>query len=91
LAHSRSARKRIRQNAQQRLRNRSAKSSLRTSIKSFRKAVQQDDVAAAGAALRTVQKKADTIAGKGMVHRKTAARIKSRLSRKLRQMQTSAS
>ena len=90
MAHSISVRKRIRQNAQQRLRNRSAKSSLRTAIKRFRKAVETGNAEAAAAAYRAVQKKADTIARKGIVHRKAAARIKSRLSHTLHKMSPAA-
>lgn len=90
MAHSLSAKKRIRQNAAARLRNRGAKSALRTSIKRFAAAVKSADADAAGAAFVSVQKKADTIARKGVVHRKTAARITSRLSRQLHALQKPA-
>lgn len=86
MAHSKSAKKRIRQNAAARLRNRSAKSALRTTIKKFQSAVKQNDSVAADAAYKDVQKKVDTNARKGVVHKGTAARIKSRLSAKLKQV-----
>jgi small subunit ribosomal protein S20 len=88
LAHSISAKKRIRQNSKERLRNRSKKSALRTNIKKFHAAVASGDNEAAQAAFAVVQKQADTIARKGVVHQKTAARIKSRLSHSLNSLQT---
>jgi len=83
LAHSKSAKKRIRQNARRRLRNRSARSALRTAIKKFRAAVTAGDADTARAAYLAVQKRADTVAGKGIIKKQTAARIKSRLAAKL--------
>lgn len=83
MAHSKSAKKRIRQNARGRLRNRSTKSALRTTVKKFDAAVKQGDAEAAGEAFRKVQKKADATARKGIVHKKTAARLKSRLAARL--------
>ena len=83
MAHSKSARKRIRQNAKGRLRNRSAKSALRTSIKKLKAAVDKGETDAAAKLLKVVQKTADKTVGKGIVHRKTSARIKSRLARKV--------
>jgi small subunit ribosomal protein S20 len=87
LAHSDSARKRIRQNVKRRLRNRSSKSALRTAIKRFRSTVAGGDAEAARAAYAAVQKKADTVARKGIIHAKTAARIKARLARHLQDLQ----
>jgi len=88
LAHSRSAKKRIRQNAKQRLRNRSAKSALRTAIKKFRAAVKKGDAQSAAQAYRAAQKKVDTTARKGIIHKGTAARVKSRLAAKLNSLQS---
>jgi len=86
LAHSKSARKRIRQNARRRLRNRSAKSALRTAIKKFRAALDSGDVAAASQAFRVVQERVDKTASKGIVHKRTAARIKARLAERLNRL-----
>ncbi len=90
MAHSRSARKRIRQNARRRLRNRSAKSTLRTAIKRFRSAVSAGDKAAAEEAYRHVQKTSDKTVRKGIVKKGTASRIKSRLSKHLHEMEAAA-
>lgn len=90
MAHSKSARKRIRQNATSRLRNRSAKSALRTTIKKFTTAVASGDKDAAAAKLRAAQKDVDKTASRGIIHKKSAARIKSRLTAKLGKMKAGA-
>ena len=79
MAHSKQARKRIRQNAARRLRNRSVKSSLRTAVKKFKATVQSGDAEAVAAAYKSVQKRADKTARKGIIAKGTAARMKSRL------------
>ena len=84
MPHSKSAKKRVRQNVADRLRNRSAKSALRTSIKKFKSAVKQGDTNAAGEMYKTVQQTVDGTARKGMVHKRTAARVKSRLAAELK-------
>jgi len=81
LAHSKSAKKRIRQNAVRRLRNRQAKSSLRTTVKKF--SVDAADAAAAAAAYRIVQKKLDQAVAKGILRKGAADRMKSRLAASL--------
>jgi small subunit ribosomal protein S20 len=83
LAHSPSARKRVRQNAARRLRNRQAKSALRTSVKKFTGAVGTGDAAAAALAYRAVQKKLDQAVAKGVVRKGTADRMKSRLAARI--------
>jgi len=88
LAHSKSAKKRIRQNAKERLRNRSTKSALRTTIKKFNAALKTGEVESAAAAYKAVQKKVDTTARKGIVHKGTAARVKSRLAARLSKLKS---
>jgi len=80
LAHSRSAKKRVRQNERRRLRNRVARSALRSAVKRFRAAASAGDLATARAIYAIIQKRADTIARKGIIPAKRAARIKSRLA-----------
>ena len=87
MAHSASAKKRIRQNVASRLRGHSAKSALRTAIKKFRTAVQSGDAAAATAAFHAVQKKVDRGAARNILRKGTAARIKSRLCANLTALQ----
>ncbi len=77
---NKSAEKRERQEAKRRLRNRMAKSTMRTAIKKFDAAVAAGDKAAAEKAMAESNKLLDTVAGKGIIHRNTAARKKSRLA-----------
>jgi small subunit ribosomal protein S20 len=83
LAHSKSAKKRIRQNAAHRLRNRQAKSALRTTVKKMTLAAGAADAAAATAAYRSVQKKLDQAVAKGILRKGAADRVKSRLAASL--------
>jgi len=75
------AKKALRQNAKNRLLNRSQRSALRTSIKKCRAAAVGTDAAAAEQAFREVTKKLDQAAAKHLIHRNAAARTKSRLSK----------
>ena len=77
---NKSAEKRERQEARRRLRNRMAKSTMRTAIKKFDAAVAAGDKAASEQAMAESNKLLDTVAGKGIIHRNTAARKKSRLA-----------
>ena len=79
MAHSKQARKRLRQDVDRRLRNRAAKSSLRTAVKKFSAIVETGDAEAVAAAYKAVQKRADKIVQKGIITKGTAARMKSRL------------
>jgi small subunit ribosomal protein S20 len=84
MAHSVSARKRVRQNANERARNRWRLKAMRDAIREF-----EVKVAAAGtadelkAAFHKAQKVIDRTASKGTIHRNQAARRKSRLNAKL--------
>ncbi|MDR3019805.1 MAG: 30S ribosomal protein S20 [Treponema sp.] len=75
-----SAEKRHRKSEERRLRNKSAKSAVRTSVKKFVTLAQKKD-ANAEAALKDMIKKLDTAAGKGIIKKNTAARKKSRMMR----------
>ena len=83
---NKSAEKRERQEAARRLRNRAAKSTMRTAIKKFDAAVASGDKAEAGTAMAQSCKLLDTVAGKGIIHKNTAARKKSRLARAYNKM-----
>ena len=83
MAHSLQAKKRARQNVKRRTINRARKSQVKTQIKHFEAAVSQGDVEAAGEQLRLVTKKLDKTAAKSTMHKRTAARKKSRLAKKL--------
>jgi small subunit ribosomal protein S20 len=78
---SSSAEKRHRQSEERRLRNKSARSAVRTSVKKFMALAQKKELAEAEAALRDMIKKLDSAAGKGIIKKNTAARKKSRMQR----------
>lgn len=80
---SRSAEKRQRQSEAHRLRNRAAKSAVRTQIKKFTMAVKHNEKEAAQTEYTLMVKMLDTAAGKGIFHKNTVARKKSRMSKLL--------
>ena len=75
-----SAEKRHRKSEERRLRNKSAKSAVRTSVKKFVALAQKKDPEAE-TALREMVKKIDTAAGKGIISKNAAGRKKSRMHR----------
>ena len=80
MANSAQARKRARQNVNQRNHNMSMRSQLRTAVKHVRKAIVSADKPAAQAAFQASVAMIDSIADKGIIHKNKAARHKSRLS-----------
>lgn len=78
-----SAEKRNRQNEKRRIRNKSIKSEVRTSIKKFHAALADNNTDRADQFLKDVEKKIDSAAGKGVYHKNNAARKKQRLYKKL--------
>ncbi len=83
MAHSLSAKKRIRQDARRRLRNRDRKKILRVEVKKFTTLLDKKDVTAAQAAVAATVSTLDRIGAKGTVHKNTIARKKSRLMKRL--------
>jgi small subunit ribosomal protein S20 len=77
---NKSALKAHRQNLKRREANRQLRSKLRTGLKALRKTVDGTDKTAAAEAVGTAQSLVDKMAAKGIIHRNTAARYKSRLS-----------
>lgn len=84
MAHSSSAKKRIRQNLKARARNRWRKRTMRDSITTFRERILHGSAADAESAYRTACKILDRTAQRGVIHKNTAARLKSRLNNRLR-------
>ena len=78
-----SAQKRHRRSEELRLRNKSVKSSVRTSAKKFVLLTkkQESDSVETEAALKDMIKKIDTAAQKGIIKKNTAARKKSRMQK----------
>ena len=83
MPHSLSARKRMRQNVQQRERNRIIKSRIRTACRAFLEAVEAADLDAAAKHLRVAERLLHRAANNGPIHRNLAAREISRLQRRL--------
>lgn len=80
------ASKRYRQSEKRRLRNRMTKSTILTVKKRFLVAVKEKNQEKAGSELNFLIKLLDTSAGKGLFHKKTVARKKSRLQKVLNSM-----
>jgi len=85
LAEKGAAKRHI-QSLRRRMRNRMAVSEVRTSVKNFISAVDSKNKEEAEKAFRYVVKKIDTAAGKGIFHRNTVARKKSRLAKMLNRL-----
>lgn len=83
MAHSLSAKKRVRQNAKRRMINRVRKSQVKTQIKHFEAALSSGDAEAASEQYRLIVQKLDQNAATSTMHKRTAARKKSRLARQL--------
>jgi small subunit ribosomal protein S20 len=79
MANTKQARKRARQNDRRRVRNRLVATAMRTSVKNVRKAIDENDVEAAQAALGAATRRLDMAASKGVIHKNQAARKIGRL------------
>ena len=90
MAHSLSAKKRIRQTAKRRERNRDRKRVIRLELKKMQTALTAGDKTAAAAELKKAQQVLDRIATRGTLHPNTAARRKSKLARKLNALNAAA-
>lgn len=86
MANIRSQMKRNRQNAKRRDRNRAVRSELNTRTRRTLEAARAGDAETAAAELRLTQKHIDEAASRNILHRNTAARRKSRLSRQVRSL-----
>ena len=83
MAHSLSAKKRVRQNEKRRARNRHRKTLIRDGVKEFQGAITKGDLTKAGDLLKQVASTVDRVAAKGTIHKNTAARKRSRLAKRL--------
>jgi small subunit ribosomal protein S20 len=82
VANIKSQIKRIKTNEKARLRNKSVKSSLKTSVRKFREAADAGDAATAGTALRDASRALDKAASKGVIHPNQAANRKSAMAKR---------
>jgi small subunit ribosomal protein S20 len=83
VAHSLSAKKRIRQSIKRRARNRARKELLKDQTKVFLTALAGTDMAKAETELRKTVQRLDKIASKHTIHKNTASRKRSRLTLRL--------
>lgn len=86
MANTRQAKKRVRQAERHRVRNQAARSTLRTAIRQVREATPGASLEDSRGAYRKAASLVDRAAGKGLIHRHQAARIKSRLNRHLKKL-----
>jgi len=87
LANIKSAKKRNRQNEKRRLLNRIFRGSARTQVKNARSAIQSGDKLKAEEEVSEAISKLDRTASKGVIHKNNAARRKSRLMKRLNQLE----
>ena len=78
MPNTKQAKKRLRQDDERRIRNKATRSSMKTAMKKVLDATSKEEAAAA---LPAAMKKVDKAQKSSVVHKNTAARIKSRLSK----------
>ena len=83
MASHDSALKAHRQNIRRREHNRQLRTRLRSALRDIRAAIDGGDPAQVKDALRSTISLVDKMAGKGLIHRNTAGRYKSRLSQRV--------
>ena len=81
MPHSRSAKKRVKQNEKARMDNKAIKSDMRTKVKNTRQAIADGDVERAKKGMVEAAKKLDKAAKQNVIHKNKAAREKSHLQR----------
>lgn len=84
MANSPQARKRARQNETRREHNTALKSDMRTAIKKTLKAIKDGSKETATSAYHSMVSKLDRMARKNVIHPNRAARLKSRVSAKIK-------
>lgn len=83
MASHESALKAHRQNIKNRERNRQYRTRMRGALRDIRVAIDSNDAASVQDAVRNTISLVDKMAGKGIIHRNTAGRYKSRLARRI--------
>ncbi|NLB28990.1 MAG: 30S ribosomal protein S20 [Clostridiales bacterium] len=83
MPNIKSAAERVRLSQKQKLRNKSARSAMKTTIKKFDAAVQTGDAAAIRDAYGVAVKSVDRAATKGLIHKNNAAHKKSAMTLKV--------
>jgi small subunit ribosomal protein S20 len=88
MPNTKSAKKRLRQSLERRTRNRATKSAIKTQVRKVTDAVAAKSVDQGMTEFRLATKKVDRAAAHGVIHKNTAARMKSRLSKRLKAAKT---
>jgi small subunit ribosomal protein S20 len=91
VAQSLQSKKRAKQNTERRTINRARKSQIKTQIKHLEEALSSGDVEKASEQYKNIVKKLDKTAATSTMHKKTAARKKSRLAKKVNALKTKKS
>ena len=86
MPNIKSAKKRMLQNEERRMRNRARRSQMRTEIKRFNQLLSDTKLDEARELLKRVYSTIDRTARKGVIHANTASRYKSRLTKHLNQL-----
>ncbi len=86
MANIRSAKKRIKTNEKARIRNKSQKSSMRTSMKSLEKEIAHGNKEESLKLMDLVSKKLDKAVSKNVVHKNYASRNKAKFMKKINNM-----
>ena len=84
MANIKSAKKRAKQSEAHRQNNASQRSAMRTQVKSLEKVIVSGDIKVANEAFRKTASILDRAARKGIIHKNTAARKKSRLNKRVK-------
>ncbi len=90
MANIKSAEKRARQTVKRRAHNMALRSKLRTAIKSVTNAVDAGNKDEAAANLKAAAPIIDSMVNKGIIHRNKAARHKSHLNARLKELSSAA-
>ena len=83
MANTPSAKKRIRQNMKRRIRNKTVRTRTRSYIRRAQVAIEEGNPEVAAEAVKTAVSEIDRAKSKGVMHRKSADRYKSRLMKRL--------
>ena len=86
MANSPSAKKRVRQDARRRGRNRWRKQQMKDALRGFEEAVKAGDKAKAADLLKVAYERLDKTAAKGTMHKNTANRRKSRMAKAMNKL-----
>ncbi len=88
MANIKQQKKRNLQNEKRHMRNKSVKSSLKTAVRRFREAAEAGDTQQASERQRSAARQLDKAVSKGVIHKNQAANRKSKMAKRLDQLQS---